>query len=720
MKTRRFAIAASILLAATSAVFGDGRFVHTSDTHVNTNASPTGNAAIDARLLAEIAALEPRPTLAVNTGDLVDTGHDLEYQQLRKVIDGFPIPWRHALGNHDVRWNPLGKEGFTLGTGQPLFQTFDSNGIQFFLLDSTVLLEHWGHISQQQLDWMKAELAKVGTAKPVVIAFHHWVGRETVQVDNEQDLIDLVEPYNVVLWLQGHGHSDLLWNVNGVPAIMEKGLYQGSYSVIDVADGKLTITRRAEPKPPKKAELLTTTQASATTQTRGDKSAATQPAAAVWSYVGTFPMAAATRPAWGVEATIEEKLLVVTVPIGSALPAEAELSLRVDKKGDRVPMRPRDGGWQMSVDASAIAPGRHEVDVVAKLADGRELRKGAAIEFYPGNSKPAWQTQLNGAVQSRLVLADGALYVTTMAGELAKLNPTTGAVAWTFKAGDAIFSAPRVENGLAIVGSADHFVYAINTADGSIKWKTKTDGGVMAGAAIAKGVVCIASADTNVYGLDLNDGSVKWKVKGNNLFQSVAATDGERFFVGGWDNYFRCIDAASGTEVWKQFLGREQKLLPMFSAFAPAITSPTVADGLVYVSTNDGILHSLKTTDGSEAWRIDRKKMGYSSPLVRDGVVYGCLSEESIVFAADAKTGAILWEKQTGHVVYDGGFAWANGAVVIGCVDGTLIAYDAKTGDVAWQQRLDHGHLLSTPVADDGQLYAASMLGRVNAVPLKR
>ena len=112
--------------------------------------------------------------------------------------------------------------------------------------------------------------------------------------------------------------------------------------------------------------------------------------------------------------------------------------------------------------------------------------------------------------------------------------------------------------------------------------------------------------------------------------------------------------------------------------------------------------------------------MGYSSPLVRDGVVYGCLSEESIVFAADAKTGAILWERQTGHVVYDGGFAWADGVVVIGCVDGTLIAYDAKTGDVAWQHRLDHGHLLSTPVADDWHLYAASMLGRVNAVPLRR
>ena len=53
-------------------------------------------------------------------------------------------------------------------------------------------------------------------------------------MDNEQRLMDLVEPYNVVLWLQGHGHSDIQWSVNGVPAMMQKGLYQGSYTIIDV------------------------------------------------------------------------------------------------------------------------------------------------------------------------------------------------------------------------------------------------------------------------------------------------------------------------------------------------------------------------------------------------------------------------------------------------------------------------------------------------------
>jgi hypothetical protein len=66
-----------------------------------------------------------------------------------------------------------------------------------------------------------------------VIGFHHWIGRESVQVDNEAALLEVVRPYNVVLWLQGHGHSDIEWSVNGTPATMVKGLYQGSYNIVE-------------------------------------------------------------------------------------------------------------------------------------------------------------------------------------------------------------------------------------------------------------------------------------------------------------------------------------------------------------------------------------------------------------------------------------------------------------------------------------------------------
>ena len=60
---------------------------------------------------------------------------------------------------------------------------------------------------------------------------------------DKQTLLDLVKPYNVVLWLQGHGHADIDWSVNGVPATMVAGLYQGSYDIIEVGSDELKISK---------------------------------------------------------------------------------------------------------------------------------------------------------------------------------------------------------------------------------------------------------------------------------------------------------------------------------------------------------------------------------------------------------------------------------------------------------------------------------------------
>jgi outer membrane protein assembly factor BamB len=141
----------------------------------------------------------------------------------------------------------------------------------------------------------------------------------------------------------------------------------------------------------------------------------------------------------------------------------------------------------------------------------------------------------------------------------------------------------------------------------------------------------------------------------------------------------------------------------------------------VFVSTNDGILHGLHVADGTHAWQIDWKKMGYSSPLFRDGKVYCALSDEGKVFCVDADTGNFHWTTETGSVIYDSGFcADATGEhVFIGNVNGTLNCLRAADGQIAWQYRMAPGHLLGSPAADDTHVYMGSMSGEVIAVPIR-
>ena len=222
----------------------DFSFVHVTDSHVGVGQGATSNASLDAALYQEINALTPRPAFVIHTGDVCELGTDAQYADYRAVVAALAMPHYDAPGNHDVRWNPRGKEGYVLGTGQPLYQSWDYQNIHFVLLDSTVLLQHWGHFDQAMLNWLGTDLRKVGTDTPIIIGFHHWIGRDPVMVDNEQALLDVVAPYNVRLWLQGHGHSDIQWNINGVPAIMAEALYQGSYHLIEVTKDTLRVLRR--------------------------------------------------------------------------------------------------------------------------------------------------------------------------------------------------------------------------------------------------------------------------------------------------------------------------------------------------------------------------------------------------------------------------------------------------------------------------------------------
>ena len=676
------------------------RFVHMSDTHFGVGNNQQANV----RMFEEITNLDPAPAFCVNTGDIAEIGNDEEYQQLRDALKSLKPKMYIAPGNHDVRWNPRGKDGYVEGTGQKLYQSWDHGGVHFVTLDSTVLLQHWGHISQEQLDWLKKDLDALPEGTPVIIGFHHWIGREKVMVDNEQKLMDLVEPYNVVLWLQGHGHSDIQWSINGVPAVMQKGLYQGSYTTIDVEPGakQMKLTRRAlvDPKKRRSNELVRDKSVPATEEVE-------------WVDVMMVGLEKWTAPKWGAEAKLEDGGVSIVAHRGD-LPDDANLRLRINN-GEDFGMALSGDAWTAVVPSERFIAGEQLLTVLAKLPDQRVYQKPLSV-VVPGPVAPAWETNVGGAVQSRLLCADGIVYVPSMGGDLVALDSTSGSEKWRVKTAGPVFSTPHIDGGTIYFGSGDHHVYAVDARSGEIKWKTKTGGAVLGSASTAQGVVCIGSVDTYIYGLDQSTGDVRWKVKTLNMTQTKAATDGERFFVGSWDNHFRCIDAKTGELVWDLKLGKSARA-DWFSAFSPAIASPAVGDGKIFVSTNDGILHAIEIDSGKEVWRVDWKKMGYSSPLYRDGRVYCALSDEGKTFCVDANTGSFIWTAETGSVIYDSSFAFGGGNVYIGCVEGIFNAIRAEDGKMMWQYRLGPGHVLASPATDEKHVFIASMSGKVTALP---
>src|SRR5690606_20941539 len=121
------------------------------------------------------------------------------------------------------------------------------------------------------------------------------------------------------------------------------------------------------------------------------------------------------------------------------------------------------------------------------------------------------------------------------------------------------------------------------------------------------------------------------------------------------------------------------------------------------------------------AWYADiADKGGYqSTPLVVDGVLY-LTGPWSKVFAFDAVTGKQLWkfDPQVPREVAatssccnisNRGAAYWNGRVIIGTIDGRLVALDAKTGSKAWDVQVTDRDkpysITGAPRVGDGIVY---------------
>src|SRR5439155_370499 len=76
-------------------------------------------------------------------------------------------------------------------------------------------------------------------------------------------------------------------------------------------------------------------------------------------------------------------------------------------------------------------------------------------------------------------------------------------------------------------------------------------------------------------------------------------------------------------------------------------SSPAVANGTVYVGSNDGKLYALDASSGAVLWSTATGSIVVSSPAVANGVVYVGSGDHN-VYAFNATTGATLWITSTG------------------------------------------------------------------------
>jgi outer membrane protein assembly factor BamB len=189
-------------------------------------------------------------------------------------------------------------------------------------------------------------------------------------------------------------------------------------------------------------------------------------------------------------------------------------------------------------------------------------------------------------------------------------------------------------------------------------------------------------------------GGVKWVFNtGGPIVTSPAIADGV-IYIASLSGHLFAIDQQTGKEKWK------------FKSSMPIASSPSIVDGILYFVSSGGALVALDIATGQPKWvyaieyerRYEAKGLhGYpqaaqtipdawdvftSSPAVANGKVYFG-SGDGNVYAVDAKSGILQWKFATGDVVHASP-AVAGGAIFVGGWDGVLYALDAESGAQKW------------------------------------
>jgi outer membrane protein assembly factor BamB len=164
-----------------------------------------------------------------------------------------------------------------------------------------------------------------------------------------------------------------------------------------------------------------------------------------------------------------------------------------------------------------------------------------------------------------------------------------------------------------------------------------------------------------------------------------------------------------------------------FETDGPVRSSPTVANGLVYVGSTDGILYALDRETGLERWKVDVESPVSSSPAVASGlVIIG--ARDGTFYAIDGQRGSDRWRFETGELIpWPWGFeGWdvytsspviVDSIVVFGAGDGVAYALALETGDELWRFSTE-GRIRATPAIADNVVFVGSADGRAYALDL--
>jgi outer membrane protein assembly factor BamB len=268
-------------------------------------------------------------------------------------------------------------------------------------------------------------------------------------------------------------------------------------------------------------------------------------------------------------------------------------------------------------------------------------------------------------------------------GDFATKGPTSLEVKWKFATGGYVISSPVVVGQAVYIGSTDGQIYALDRATGAKRWSFPTHARIASTPAVSQGLLYVLSYDDTLYAVDVATGQAKWRF----------GTEGEHRYT---------ATHLHGT------LPRHEAMPDPYDTY---LSSPAVANGIVYFGSGDSHVYALDAASGALRWKRKTGDVVHSSPAVVNGTVY-VGGWDTFFYALDARTGNVKWRFKTGNDTVEhnqigipSSPAVVDGVVYFGCRDSHVYAVDAATGKEKWRRRNGGAWIISSPAVAGGRVY---------------
>lgn len=265
---------------------------------------------------------------------------------------------------------------------------------------------------------------------------------------------------------------------------------------------------------------------------------------------------------------------------------------------------------------------------------------GKLYALHTGTGKGTWLFDTRTSVGSTPIVADGIVYFGAADGRVYAIDTRTGAEVPSWKGGfatqDEIAGAPAVAHGIVYVISMDQVLHAIGAATGKTRATVRLGGTVLRQSPVVVGDYVYAAGGTKLHCLMARNLATRWSTILPNDITVRPAADETAVYAITADSTVYAFDARTGRPLWKN---------PPRLAYE-VIAAPTLADGYLFIGTVLGAVYALDARTGEVKWlyqtqpstsvedAVARWTNVAASPVVADGKLF-VVSDDGSLAAFD-------------------------------------------------------------------------------------